>query len=988
MGERGRPSLYTIPSHRAFGDALANGLIRRFGSDPMALARGLVLLPNNRARQSIRDAFVRASKGGLLLPRLVAIGDPELDESVGALLDIADDPDPVPPAVDPLQRRMVLARLVVVARMRSGNPVDAGEAVRLAGELARTLDQLLAEEVSPSRLRDIDLAPELSEHWQSALELFGIVLDQWPRELERLGRIDLATRRSRLLEKVARRWRATPPTGFVCAAGIATSAPAIAKLLRSISELPEGMVVLPGLSIDMPDDQWAALGPHDPDPVTGMAKRSIETHAQYHLKLLLDRMGVARSEFKRWRDGSEHDAPPARGRAIANALAPAEFTHLWTDLPSGERQLKGVSVIEAATPAAEAQAIAIALRETLETPGRTAALVTPDRALARRVAAHCARWGLTIDDSAGQSLSVLPPGTLLLAIAEAAAQQFAPLPLLSLLKHPLVMAGETRVAWLEGVRAMDRILRGPRPAAGLAGIDRHLAQGDPRTHGLRAAASTWWTDTRALLEPIEAAAAQGPQSMSELVAMLREAATVLSGNAAWARADGRAAADLIDGLERESVHGPERVDPATLPSMLRTLLDEVAVRPPQGGHPRLAIYGLLEARLQTADRMILGGLNEGVWPPLAAPDPWLAPRIRSELGLPGLERRIGLSAHDFAGALGAPEVILTRARRDTSAPTVASRFLLRLTALSGGMARSGAVEDWAMAIDRAERHRPTDRPGPAPPAHLRPKKISVTEVDRLKADPYAFYARRILGLSMLDPVDADPSAAWRGTAVHDVLEHWAREDGCDSASLRPRARAMLHDERTHPMLRALWAPRLYEAIDWIATKIAEQGEEGRVVLDVEREGTIPIAGVELRGKYDRIDRLPDGSLAVVDYKTGQAPSPKAARAGFTLQLGLLGLIAERDGFKPIVGKVSAFEYWSLAKYQGSFGRISSPVDPAGKYDKLLPHEFIPTATEHFADAVARWLTGSEAFTAKLKPEYAPWSDYDQLMRRDEWYGRD
>lgn len=988
MGERARPALYTIPSHRAFGDALANGLIRRFGSDPMALARGLILLPNNRARRSISDAFVRASGGGLLLPRLVAIADPELDESVGSLLDAADDADPVPPAVDPLQRRMILARLVSEARVRAGTPVDAGEAVRLAGDLARTLDQLLAEEVAPSRLLEIELTPELSEHWQRALELFGIVLDAWPRELTRLGRIDMATRRSQLLAKVARRWRDTPPPGFVCAAGIATSAPAVAGLLRSISELRDGMVVLPGLSIDMPDDQWEALGPHAPDPVSGFAKRSIETHAQFHMKLLLDRMGVARGEFKRWREGSEHDAPPARGRAIANALAPAEFTHRWTDLPSGERQLKGVSVVEAPTPAAEAQAIAIALREALETPGRTAALVTPDRALARRVAAHCARWGLTIDDSAGQPLSALPPGTLLLAIAEAAAQRFSPLALLTLLKHPLVMAGERRPAWLEGVRALDRVLRGPRPAAGLRGIDRHLAEGDARTLGLRQAASGWWRDARELLAPIEAAVARGPQPLPDLIAMLREAASALAGDAVWARPEGRSAAELIDALEVEGAHGPSLVDPASLPSMLRTLMDELAVRPPQGGHPRLAIYGLLEARLQTADRMILGGLNEGVWPPLAAPDPWLAPRIRSELGLPGLERRIGLSAHDFAGALGAPEVMLTRARRDSTAPTIASRFLLRLTALSGGLKRAGDVENWAAAIDRAAEHIPADRPAPVPPAALRPKKISVTEVDRLKADPYAFYARRILGLMSLDPVDADPSPAWRGTAVHDVLEHWAREDGCDPTKLRPRALAMLHDERTHPMLRALWAPRLFEAIDWIATRIVEQDGEGRVVLDVEREGVIPIAGVELRGKYDRIDRMPDGTLAVVDYKTGQAPSPKAAKAGFTLQLGLLGLIAERGGFAPVTGKVAAFEYWSLAKHKDGFGRIVSPVDPAGRYEKMLPQDFIPTATEHFADAVGRWLTGSEAFTAKLKPEYAPWSDYDQLMRRDEWYGRD
>lgn len=980
MGERGKPALYTIPSHRAFGDALANGLIRRFGSDPMALARGTVLVTNNRAKLSVRDAFVRASEGGLLLPRLVAIGDTELDESVGAMLDAADDVDPVPPAIDPLQRRMILARLVSEARARNGQPVDAGEAVRLAGDLSRTLDQLLAEEVPPARLREIELAPELSEHWQREIELFGIVLDAWPRELERLGRIDLATRRSLLLDKVARRWRETPPPGFVCAAGIATSSPAVARMLRSISELPLGMVVLPGLATDMPANQWEALGPHEPDPVTAARRRPIETHGQYHLKLLLDRIGVGRGEVMRWRDGSEHDAPPQRGRAVAHALAPAEFTHDWTDLPSAQRRLPDVSLIEAPTPAGEAQAIAIALRETLETPGLTAAMVTPDRMLARRVAAHCRRWGIEIDDSAGQPLSLLPPGTLLLGIAEAAAQDFAPVALLNLLKHPLVMAGDRRADWLDGVRLLDKALRGPRPAAGLIGIDRHLSE-FPR-------AAAWWPTARALLEPVEAAAARGAQPLPALVAMLREAADALAGDPAWARPEGRAAADLIDALESEGAHGPALVDPASLPAMLRTLMDEVAVRPPQGGHPRLAIYGLLEARLQTADRMILGGLNEGVWPPLPAPDPWLAPRIRAELGLPGLERRIGLSAHDFAGAMGAREVMLSRAHRDATAPTIASRFLLRLIALSGGLERAGTVARLAEAIDRPSEYAPAKRPEPSPPVALRPRRISVTEVDRLKADPYAFYARRYLGLMSIDPVDADASAAWRGTAVHDVLEHWAREDGCDPEKLRPRAEAMLRDERTHPMLRALWGPRLIEAIDWIATEIAAQQQRGRAVIDVEREGRIEIAGVELRGKYDRIDRMPDGSLGIVDYKTGQPPSPKAARAGFTLQLGLLGLIAERGGFDGVSGKASVFEYWSLAKYQGKFGRIASPVDPEGKRDKMLPSEFVPTAAHHFEGAAALWLTGNEPFKAKLNPEYAPWADYDQLMRRDEWYGRE
>ncbi len=973
-----RLHLYTIPPHRAFADALAAGLIRRFGSDPMRLARGTVLVPNNRAKRAISDAFVRASSGGLLLPRLVAVGDPELDEAV---FDFADDAEPVPPAIDPLRRRMVLARLIGETRPE----INAAEAVRLAGDLAATLDQLLVEEVEPSRLLTYD-AGELSDHWQNSLVLFAIILQRWPRELKRLGLIDLAERRNRLIDKVARRWAEAPPEGFVCAAGITTSAPAIAKLLRVVAEMPQGMVVLPGLATGISDAEWESLGPHAPDD-SGRRRRSIETHPQFQLKLLLDRMGVHRSEFEQWRGSSEHDAAPARSKAIASAMQPAELTRGWTVLPAAERRLSGVRVLEVATPADEAQAVALALREVLETPERTAALVTPDRTLARRVAAHCARWGIEVDDSAGQALAVLPPGTLLLALAEAAAQDFAPLPLLTLLKHPLVMTGE-RLAWLEGVRLLDRALRGPRPGPGLAGMDRHLAEQEGRDGHLRREAQAWWPVARDLLAPLEALFAGGAQPVPVLLAALREAAQALGGDAMWGRADGRAAADLLDGLEREAGEGPAVAEPGSLAPMLRTLMDEVAVRPPQGGHPRLAILGLIEARLQTADLMILGGLNEGVWPGLPAPDPWLAPRIRAELGLPGLERRIGLSAHDLAGALGAPEVLLTRARRDASAPTIASRFWLRLEALSGGLERADDLAAWLGAIDDPGAHEPAERPEPSPPVEARPKAISVTEVDRLKADPYAFYARKMLKLGALDPVDADPSAAWRGTAVHAVLQQWFERDGCDPAKLRARAEAMLADERTHPMMRALWQPRLMEAIDWIASEIAANAAEGRTVLAVEQRGEIPFAGVALSGTFDRVDRLADGSLAIVDYKTGQPPSAKAVRAGYSLQLGLLGLIAEEGGFAGVEGKASAFEYWSLAKKGDSFGFVATPVDPAGKRDRIPTDEFVSIAGGNFHEAVQDWLTGGRAFTAKLHPEFAPYAEYDQLMRLDEWYGRD
>lgn len=974
MADRRRPELYTIPRHRAFADALAAGLIARHSDGDMGLARGVVIVPTNRARRAINDAFVRASGGALLLPRIVAVGDVDLEESVGALFDL-DSADPVPAAVEPLQRRMILARLV-----QDADPaLDAAEAVRLAGDLGRTLDQLLVEEVPPARLRDIALVDGLSDHWARALSSSTLVLDRWPAELERLGRIELADRRSRLLDRTAAAWRARPPQGFVCAAGVTSVAPAVARLLRSISELPTGSVVLPGVDLAMGEAEWDALGPFDRDPVTGRRPRGEETHPQYHLKTLLRRMGVARGEVRTWRAESEIDAPPARGRMIATALSPAEFTHEWSALKPGQRNLSGVSAVEAATPAEEAQAIALVLREVLETPGRTGALVTPDRALAGRVVAHLSRWGVAIDDSAGRPLSQTPPGALLLALCEAATSDFAPLPLLALLKHPLIAAGDDRPIWLEGVRALDMALRGPRPPAGLEGLTQHFA----KAGGI---AAERWPMMCERLAPVGRVLADGP-ALGDALACLREAATRLCGDTLWSRVDGRAAAELLAELEERAPFGPTRVAPGTLPALLRTVMDDVAIRPVRGSHSRLAIYGLVEAQLQSADLMVLAGLNEGVWPGLPSPDPWLAPRIRAELGLPGLDWRIGLAAHDLAGGLGAPEVLLTRARRDARSPTIASRFWLRLQALAGeGWARADHLLDWARVLDHPPAHRPADRPQPSPPIDRRPTRIAVTDVDRLKADPYAFYAKQILKLRPLDAVDADPNAAWRGTEVHAILRKAWEEDGLDATRLRARAEGWLTD--AHPMLRALWQPRLMEAIDWIGAQMTAMGAEGREVLAVEKKGEIPLAGVTLYGIFDRIDRLAGGGIGIVDYKTGKPPSIAAVRAGFSLQLGLLGLIAERGGFDGVRGAAQAFEYWSLGKGKDGFGYVASPVDPAGKYGRIVTDEFVPLAERSFAEAAAKWLTGVEPFTAKLVPEFAPYAEYDQLMRRDEWYGRD
>ncbi|MEO6249013.1 MAG: double-strand break repair protein AddB [Sphingomicrobium sp.] len=960
----GQPLVYSIPAHRSFADALAVGMITAYGGDPLALARGRILLPTNRAVRTVTEAFVRASGKGLVLPRLIPIGDPELDDRIGGALDPIDVP-PIPPAVDPLERLLTLAALV----REPGE--SAAESLRLAADLARTLDQLIIAEVDPRCLADAASdTVELAHHWQVSLDRLRAILERWPAILRERGAIDLATRRNRLLHATAERWAARPPEGFTIAAGITTTAPAVAALLACVARLPDGAVVLPALAIaqTMPDEEWEALSPDE----TG---RGEPTHPQFHLKALLERLGVARAEVLPWRGAGRSASPAVRGRAVMHAMTAADFSEKWSALPPRERRLTGIRAVELSDPAAEAMTIAVALREALETPAMTAALVTPDRVLAARVSAILQRWGIEADDSAGRPLSHAASGTLLLGIVAAASEGLSPVALLALLKHPLVGGeGDERLRWLEAVRNLDLALRGPRPPAGLAGLDQHCAETEER--------SIAWTRVRATVVPL-GRLFDGAMTLSTLAGKVRECGTALASDNGWRGPAGRLAGELLAELEASPAAATTPVTPADAVPLLRQLLDERPVRPPYGGHQRIQILGLLEARLQQADLMILGGLNEGSWPAEPSPDPWLAPRIRANLALPTLDFVTGLAAHDFASALGAPRVLLTRARRDGRSPTVASRLWLRLQAMTGGIARDHRLERLAAAIDSPKGPpTPADRPVPCPPLEARPKRIAVTDLDRLQADPFAFYAKAILRFRPLEALDMDHSAAWKGTAVHRILEEWQKEDDCDPATLLGRAQALIAGEAIHPMLRALWQPRLLEAIKWVAETEVANRAEGRRPKAAEAWGETELAGVTLYGKADRIDVLPGGGLAIVDYKTGKAPRQKAVDQGFALQLGLLGLIARAGGFEDVAGTPEVHEYWSLAKDKDSFGKCTKP-------DKELGAEgFLDRAQRQFAAAAAKWLTGNETFTAKLNPAYAPYEDYDQLMRLEEWYGRD
>ncbi len=993
--------LFSIAGHVAFVDALAQGLLDRC-PDPMDLARAHVLLPNRRATRALTDAFVRLSGGGLLLPRMTPVGDLG-DDSFDRF---AAGEAVLPPAIPSLVRRLELARLVRALPGAGELGRSAVEALRLGDALGATLDTLLAAEIAPERLRAVVDDADLAVHWQQTLAFLDVVITAWPPSRDALGGSDGGTRVAAMIDALVARWQGAPPTGLVVAAGITGSSPPLVRLMSAILRLPAGLVVLPGLDADMSPAgiaRWAAVRcAAAGDEAPG---RDAEEHPQYAIKALLARLGIDRDGVGDWGVATPHDGAPARTAAIMAAMAPAAAADGWhvADIP--DAAFAGVTMLEAATPAEEAQAIALALRRALATPGRTAALVTPDRVLARRVAAHCRRWGVVVDDSAGAPLRLTPPGALALALVDAMAQGFAPVALLAALKHPLVAAGDGRRDWLAAVRRLDMALRGVRPPPGLDAIgealERWLEDGRERQRRAGAdratlvAAATrdralaqWWAQAASVLDPLARLADARTLDLPRLAAVLREVGGALAGDRLWAGSDGRALATLVEQLEvAGGIFGPFERDDA--PALVAALLADIAVRPGYGGHPRLAILGPLEAQLQRADLMVLGGLNEGIWPGRPAPDPWLAPAIRARLGLPGLARATGLAAHDFVGGLGAREVLLTRSRRDASAPLVPSRFWLRLQAFSGGIAPADDLLRLARRLDGQGRARPAAPPRPAPPVARRPARLSVTEIDTLVADPFAFYARNMLGLRPLDPLDQDPDAATRGNLVHAVLERWVNGGGGSLEMLARYAEEMVQTEGAlFPLLRALWAPRARRALAWAGARIHEREAAGWTRMVAEAAGEYTLRnGIVLRGRADRIDRNEQNQLAIIDYKTGRAPGAEQVKAGLANQLGLLMTMAAAGALRGVHGAVAPGVPEAIAYWQLGGGKIE------GKIAEPLRGKAAMSAGDHasLAEAIAERLTthfllGPAPFEPKLQPALA-WGDYDHLARVAEWLDR-
>lgn len=1047
--------VFNVPSSAPFLHtviaALADGrLVPGFDAHahPERLADVTLYLPTRRAGRMAREVFLEVlGTDAVLLPRIVALGSVDEDE-----LEFSDaaafggvDALRLPPPIDDLARRLTLARLVAAwARNQPDSLVVGSPAstLALAGDLARLMDDMVTRGVGWGALDDV-VPDDLDVHWQHTLKFLKIARDTWPAYLAEIDRIEPATRRDRLIDAEIARLTAMP-RGPVIAAGSTGSMPATAKLLRAIATMPNGAVVLPGLDTHLDAAAWNSIGDvSDGDPATPPPSWS---HPQFALHHLLTRVfDITRDEVIALAEPAPHGREVLTSEAMRPASASAQW-HTELDKPEVASRIAAamtdLAVIEAANPEAEALAIAVAMREARER-GITAALVTPDRVLARRVMASLDRWGLVVDDSGGVSLMDTPAGLFARLTAETAADELAPPTLLALLKHPLFRLGRAQDGWSAAIGDFEMaLLRGPRPLPGCAGLRREfdrvraeldkLKRQEPSAvHGSEPRArldDAALDDVRALIDalaqalaPLEHLHGSKPHDVTELAARHYDAIEALARDDRQAlalfQADGgrelvRSFDDLFGANVADAIRNdaaPYHPAPSGLaarlgnyPDVFRTAFADRTVRRPQDSAAHLRIYGPLEARLTESDRVILGGLIEGVWPPAPRVDPWLSRPMRHQLGLELPERRIGLSAHDFAQLLGAKDLILSRAAKAGGAPAVASRFLHRFKAVAGNdlwaqaTARGAAYVRWADACDQPTQVIPAPQPMPKPALALRPTRMSVTEIEDWLRDPYTIYARRILGLVALDPVDMPPTAADRGSAIHAALSAFttafpAHLPGDPAQALRAIGETCFAPLMERPEARALWWPRFLRIASWFAGW-EDQRRLNVARIDSEVRGEMKIALPEgrvftLSARADRIEHRADRTFALLDYKTGQPPSGKQVYLGLSPQLTLEAAILRDGGFPdiPAGATVSELVYVRLSGNNPAGEERVLDLRSGRSDPPQLPDDAADDALRELTALIRRYDNADEPYRSVVLTMWTNrYGAYDDLARIREW----
>ena len=1038
------PSIFTVPVGRSFLSSLAEAILAgdlpRLGGtppSPITLSKMTLLLPTRRAARALGDAFLAASGGeAMLLPRIRPISEGQddlalLNESSGGAF--ASELD-VPPAISEIERRLVLTELVLKwsQTLRTGDGIEpyaaAGastpaQAANLAAELAQLMDMVETEGVTLEGLSGL-VPEEFSSHWGQTLEFLKIVVQLWPAHLQDVGKINPAHRRNLIIQAEATRLATTPPPDPIIIAGVTGSIPATVAMMRAVARMPSGAIVLPALDQSL-DAASAALIP-----------RGHPEHPQFGLTKLLQAIDCAASDVVTLPGRAIASHLISRQRLISEAMRPAPSLELWqsyvneTATTELSDACRGVALIETSTADEEAEVVALILRQAVETPGTTAALVSPDRLLARRVVSRLETMGVAVDDSAGRPLAKTPPGAFLNLVIDAWAADFAPVALIALLKHPLLRLGMAVPVVRRAARALELIaFRVPYLGRGLEGVvaaldaaDQDLAAGRRRQRATRRLRTEDRAAVRALVAELQLAYAplltadefqtgkslkvwaKAHADIAERLSVTGEAPPVNTQteqpySPLWNGDAGLSAHQFFNEVLEDGVRAPT-ISGADYPDLYRGLTSSINVRPRLPAHPRISIWGPFEARLQQPNVIVLGSLNDGIWPASADPGAWLNRPMREQLRLPSPEEKIGYAAHDFTSFLGAERVFLTRAAKADGVPTVPSRWLMRLSALLDGaqprtkktarqmLAASEPWLHWAGARDHVLKSVILTAPEPRPAYAWRPRQLPVTAIERWVANPYAIYAQHILKLEKIDAIGGDPGASLKGQIIHDALHRFAvkypRDLPPDIAQrLLNEAAAAMQAYAAHPRVAAFWLPRFERFAHWFAQTEFSRREGGHTTI-AEVEGSVVLPGLSLpftlKARADRMD-IGTTSLKITDYKTGRAPPDKRVTSGASPQLPLEAAIALAGGFSGVdVTSVNRLAYV----------RVSGGEPPGeDRYVKADPGALAQEMRVGLEKLIAKFDNPATPYRAVRRAAFADsyvYDDYAHLARVAEWSG--
>lgn len=941
--------VYNIPSEYSFLECLAKGLLDVSEKNPFHLCQIEVFLPTRRACIELQHAFIRQGKGKcLLLPKLSPLGDLDEDEE---WLSSPQDEIGLQPLISPFKRLGLLTNLIEDFTKKANLPSSPLLSLKLSKSLLRLMDQATIENVPWEGL--IHLVPsEFANHWQLTLNFLEIITSHWPQILEEKGFMEPYTRHHKIVDTLLSRWEKTPPPHPIIAAGSTGTMPATARLLQAISSLPQGTVILPGLDMNLSEEESKSLSP---------------CHPQFSLTRLLQKLSLLPSEVPLWpglRDKETNYKP--RAALFSEALKPSFNLPKVSESP--EKSLEGIYFIPCETPQEEALAIAVLFRQQLEVPDQRIALMTSDLKLAERVKWELKRWRIEIDRSSGEALDQTPPSVFFNLCTEFSAAPQDQVALLALLKHPLFRMGQEPAILRSEIRQFEKqVLRNdsyPTPP--------WLQKFNTLTKAFRACKKA---------------------SLQEFLRLHCEMAEVLSTDEndichLWKGPQGKALKTFIDSLKEDACDFPS-LSLSEYPLLLKELFQGQALRFSPQKHPRLAILGPMEARLFHADVVILGGLNEGTWPPNIDIDPWLNRPMRKEMGFSPPERRIGLSAHDFGQAFAYPKVYLTRALKVDGTPTLACRWLERLQAYLKAwnlhLPQDSRLLEWVRQLNLPEQQDHITPPLPTLPLLARPRRLSVTQIETWMRDPYALYARHILSLAPLNPLNAQVQASDRGTLIHKALDQFFKicpdplqKDALDHLVFI--GKTLFEPLEETPSVKLFWWPRFYTLAQWFINyerSIRLPGTQtftevkGKLILETS------YGPFECTAKADRIDLLPDGRIRILDYKTGMPPSDKDVHLGFSPQLPLEGAIALQQGFEGISSThIESLQFWWLKGDQqgGTIKTISGD-----------PHDISLKAQAGLERMIHLYEQEKTPYPARPIPaKELKYNDYAHLARLQEW----